>query len=159
MYEFVDTIESAKNTPLSLQTIFNGNNLDKLLSDENGRFTTTSVGGRGPIAKRLITKELPGTHGEKEKDYTFEARPIPVEFLIEDKTSEGLRERVNKLNGYISGQKKVLSFTDEKAHFISTLESADFPNEDSNSFVGTLNFIRSEEHTSELQSRGHLVCR
>src|SRR5699024_12259882 len=70
MYEFVDTIESAKNTPLSLQTIFNGNNLDKLLSDENGRFTTTSVGGRGPIAKRLITKELPGTHGEKEKDYT-----------------------------------------------------------------------------------------
>ncbi|AXF54627.1 distal tail protein Dit [Salicibibacter kimchii] len=145
MYNFVDPNERGERTaPLtSFQTVFNGTNIDDALTDDNGRFVTTSVSGRGFLTRRINMIEVPYGHGDKEGSYTYEPRPIRVNFLIEDRTSEGFRDRLERLNGMLLGSKKVLEFTDESAHFIATLESGELPDEDSNSLQGTLNFICS----------------
>ncbi|MBN6890064.1 putative phage tail component-like protein, partial [Cytobacillus horneckiae] len=85
--------------------------------------------------------DAPYQNGLKEKNFTYDVRDIPVKFLIEDKTSHGLRERFNKLNAYLLGSKKRLEFTDEDAYFIATLKGGDVPDEDSNSLEGTLHFV------------------
>lgn len=143
MYNFIDTIpnDNAKNALLSLQTVFNGFNLDELLTDATGRFVTLSVGGRGVLSRRMNITETPYQHGAREKGFTYDIREIPVKFLIEDKTSSGLRNRFNNLNAFLLGSKKRLEFTDEEAYFIATLQSADIPDEESNSLVGTLIFV------------------
>lgn len=141
MYKFADTIATGgQSTLLTLQTIFAGNNLDELLTDENGRFVTTSVGGRGILSRNINISET-YRHGARERGHTYDVREIRVNFLIEDKTNEGFRERFNRLNGYLLGGKKKLEFTDENAYFIATLQSADIPDEDSNSLQGTLLFV------------------
>ncbi|MDM8100931.1 distal tail protein Dit [Oceanobacillus oncorhynchi] len=143
MYQFVDTQPTSDTggTSLSLQTVFNGNNLDELLTDETGRFVTLSVGGRGILNRRLDLVQMPGAHGSRVKDVTYDIREIPVKFLIADDENEGLRERFNRLNGYIKGNEKRLEFTDENAHFIATLSGANIPDEDSNSLICTMTFI------------------
>lgn len=142
MYKFVDTVATGgQSALLSLQTIFNGNNLDELLTDENGRFVTLSVGGRGVLPRRIDSYETPYRHGAREKSYTYDVREIPVNFLIEDKTNEGFRERFERLNGLLLGSQKRLEFTDENAYFVATLQSGDTPDEESNSQQGTLLFV------------------
>ncbi|WP_433956998.1 distal tail protein Dit [Cytobacillus horneckiae] len=143
MYRFVDTVPTGEpqGALLSLQTIFNGINLDELLTDDNGRFVTISVGGRGILERRLMTRDAPYQNGLKEKGFTYDVREIPVKFLIEDKTSHGLRERFNTLNAYLLGSKKRIEFTDEDAYFIATLKGGDVPDEDSNSLEGILHFV------------------
>ena len=142
MYQFVDTQPTSDTggTSLSLQTVFDGNNLDELLTDETGRFVTLSVGGRGILNRRLDLVQMPGAHGSRVKDVTYDVREIPVKFLIADATNEGLRERFNRLNGYLKGNSKRLEFTDENAHFIATLSGANIPDEDSNSLICTMTF-------------------
>lgn len=142
MYGFVDTQPTSDTggTSLSLQTVFNGNNLDDLLTDETGRFVTLSVGGRGVLNRRLDLVQMPGAHGSREKQVTYDVREIPVKFLIEDRTNEGFRERFNRLNGYLKGSQKRLEFTDEDAYFIATLSDASIPDEDSNSLICTMTF-------------------
>lgn len=142
MYQFVDTQPTSDTggTSLSLQTVFNGNNLDELLTDETGRFVTLSIGGRGILNRRLDLVQMPGAHGSRERQVTYDVREIPVKFLIADATNEGLRERFNRLNGYIKGNKKRLEFTDENAHFVATLSGANIPDEDSNSLICTMTF-------------------
>ncbi|MFD1385726.1 distal tail protein Dit [Oceanobacillus sp. M60] len=142
MYQFVDTQPTSDTggTSLSLQTVFDGKNLDELLTDETGRFVTLSVGGRGILNRRLDLVQMPGAHGSRVKDVTYDVREIPVKFLIADATNEGLRERFNRLNGYLKGNEKRLEFTDENAHFIATLSGANIPDEDSNSLICTMTF-------------------
>ncbi|WP_339236906.1 distal tail protein Dit [Oceanobacillus sp. FSL W7-1281] len=142
MYQFVDTQPTSDTggTSLSLQTVFDGNNLDELLTDETGRFVTLSVGGRGILNRRLDLVQMPGAHGSRVKDVTYDVREIPVKFLIADATNEGLRERFNRLNGYLKGNEKRLEFTDENAHFVATLSDANIPDEDSNSLICTMTF-------------------
>ncbi|MFP7287985.1 phage tail family protein [Shouchella clausii] len=145
MYKFADTVAGSANSPsMSLQTIFNGINLDNEMSDENGGFTTLVVSGRGLLNKRINFFEPPGTHGQKELNYTYATREIQVKFMIEDKTNGGFRDRFNQLSLLLSESQKELRFTDEQAFFVATLESADLPDEDSNRIVGTLNFICSD---------------
>ncbi|MFC4661749.1 distal tail protein Dit [Oceanobacillus aidingensis] len=142
MYQFVDTQPTSDTggTSLSLQTVFDGKNLDELLTDETGRFVTLSVGGRGILNRRLDLVQMPGAHGSRVKDVTYDVREIPVKFLIADATNEGLRERFNRLNGYLKGNEKRLEFTDENAHFVATLSGANIPDEDSNSLICTMTF-------------------
>ncbi len=142
MYQFADTQPTSDTggTSLSLQTVFDGNNLDELLTDETGRFVTLSVGGRGILNRRLDLVQMPGAHGSRVNDVTYDIREISVKFLIADATNEGLRERFNRLNGYIKGNEKRLEFTDENAHFVATLSDASIPDEDSNSLVCTMTF-------------------
>lgn len=142
MYKFADTTPgSAESTSMSLQTMFNGTNLDEALTDDNGRFVTMSVGGRGVLPRQINITETPYRHGARERGYTYDVREIPVNFLIEDNTNEGFRERFNRLNGLLLGSKKILEFTDENAFFVATLQSGDVPDEDSNSLEGTLLFL------------------
>lgn len=140
MYEFIDTMEVAQSTSMTLRTVFNGYNLDELLTDDTGRFVTISVSGRGILNRRLDLTEMPGMHGAKENSALYDVRDITVRFLIEDKTSAGFRDRFNRLNGYIKGRQKRLEFTDEDAYFIATLSDASIPDEDSNSLVCTMTF-------------------
>src|SRR5690625_5542517 len=109
---------------MSIQTTFINNNLDNLLTDDKGSFTTLTVTGRGSMTNRLLTHRIPGMDGLYEDDsIQLEPRPIIVKFRLTDKTNEGFRKRLDKLKELLVGSK------------------------------------RSEEHTSELQSRGQLVCR
>lgn len=145
MYKFVDTVtKGAQSTPMSIQTIFNEINLDEDLTDENGSFTTLVVNGRGILPRRIDTYATPGSHGLRERSYTYDAREITVKYMLTDLTNEGFRDRFNRLNGLLLGSKKRLEFTDEDAHFIATLYSGDMPDEDSNSIVGTLVFLCSD---------------
>jgi hypothetical protein len=95
LYGFVDTIAEIgmKKPLLSLNTIFNGVNLDEALSDQNGGFTTLSVRGRGILTRRIITKEIAGCHGLREKSFTYDAREITVKYRLNDRTSSGFREQ------------------------------------------------------------------
>lgn len=156
MYKFVDTMAGAGtgSTLLSLNTIFNGVNLDEALTDNNGSFTTLSVNGRGILPRRINITETPGNHGVREKGYTYDLREITVTYRLKDKTNEGFRDRFNRLNGLLLGSKKRLEFTDEAAFFIATLQDGDTPEEDSNDIVGTLVFLCSDpakrKHTHTL---------
>ncbi|MEN2467938.1 distal tail protein Dit, partial [Ornithinibacillus sp. JPR2-1] len=142
MYNFIDTVTAeGKSTLLSLQTIFNDHNLDELLTDSNGRFVTLSVGGRGILPRRIERYRMPHQSGEREKRYTYDVREIPVQFLLEDKTNKGFRERFNRLNGLLVGSKKRLEFTDERKYFIATLQRGEIPDEETNSIVGKLYFL------------------
>lgn len=145
MYKFVDTVAgSASSSPMSLQTIFNGINLDNELTDEDGSFVTLSVSGRGLLNKRISYINTPNRHGRKEKSYTYDIREIRVKFKFEDKTNEGFRDRFNQLSFIMAQAQSKLNFTDESAYFWATLEQIDLPEEDSNSLIGTLVFICSD---------------
>ncbi|WGG44169.1 distal tail protein Dit [Rossellomorea sp. DA94] len=143
MYRFVNLTErGTRSTSLSIQTIFNGINLDELLTDKNGSFTTLTVTGRSNINNRLNTFEVPGRDGLMESnEYTRREKEIVVKYQMSDKTNEGFRVRYNRLNDLLSGIKKALMFTDENYIFYSTLSVNDVPEENSNSLVGTLTFL------------------
>ena len=54
MYGFVDIVPGSGtgSTSLSIQTVFNGINLDEELTDENGRFITLTVSGRSNLTQK-----------------------------------------------------------------------------------------------------------
>ncbi|WZY01590.1 distal tail protein Dit [Bacillus sp. FSL W7-1360] len=145
MYSFVDPVTGSKDhVPTPLRTVFNGKNLDEKLTDETGLFRTLTVSGRGVLARRINTNEAPYKHGLIERGYTYQERVIEVKFLITDQTSEGLRDRFNRLNALLLGRKKRLKFTDEDAYFYATLQQGEIPEEDQNQLIGTLTFLCSD---------------
>jgi predicted phage tail component-like protein len=148
MYEFVNLNErGTQSTSLSIQTIFNSNNLDVLLTDENGSFTTLTVSGRSNLTNRLETVEVPGLDGLLEADHsTLSEKEIVIKYKIADKTNEGFRERYNRLNQLLKGAKMELRFTDENYIFFATLSVHSVPEEESNSLVGTLTFLCSNPY-------------
>ncbi|KAA0560770.1 hypothetical protein F0342_21655 [Bacillus sp. CH30_1T] len=145
MYEFVDLHErGAASTSLSIQTIFNGINLDEVLTDESGGFTTLTVSGRGNVTNRLFTTEIPGKDGLLESnEYTSSEREIVVKYKITDRTNEGFRLRFNKLNDLLKGTKNELVFSDEDASFYATLSGNEVPEENSNTLIASLTFLCS----------------
>src|SRR5690625_6336589 len=52
-----------------------------------------------------------------------------------------------------------ISTLESLSEILTTINKKNCKGIDFNDEKITFNFIRSEEHTSELQSRGHLVCR
>lgn len=158
MYSFVDTNEAPQKTNMSIQTVFNGVNLDDELTDENGRFVTLSVSGRGIVPRRINTQESPRKHGNIERGYTLDSREINVNFLLEDISISGFRDRFNRINDILSQPQKELKFTDEKAYFISTLSDADDPDEETKSMKGKLIFVcndpikRKDRHTITVEN-------
>src|SRR5699024_8290481 len=141
-----------------IQTVFNGVNLDDELTDENGRFVTLSVSGRGIVPRRINTQESPRKHGNIERGYTLDSREINVNFLLEDISISGFRDRFNRINDILSQPQKELKFTDEKAYFISTLSDADDPDEETKSMKGKLIFVcndhlkRKTKHTITVEN-------
>lgn len=144
MYEFVDTIESANNTSMSIETVFGGISLDDALTDDDGSFKTLTVSGRGILDRRIRVRERQGRDGDHEDDVTMEARVITVKYLLTDKTNAGFRDRKEMLNRLLLGSMEVLEFTDEDAYFNATLQGGDVPEEETNSIVGTLSFYCSD---------------
>lgn len=147
MYGFVDTIPGSGtgSTSLSIQTVFNGINLDEELTDENGSFITLTVSGRSNLTQKINTIEVPGMDGLIEQDGAkLEPREITVKYKISDRTNEGFRKRLDKLNSLLEGSKKELMFTDEDALFYATLLTNDIPEEESNNLVGTITFLCSD---------------
>lgn len=149
MYRFVDTIPGSGtgSTSLSIQTVFNGFNLDEELTDENGSFTTLIVSGRSNLNQKINTIEVVGKDGLVEEDgANLEPKEITVKYKILDKTNEGLRKRFDKLNSMLVGSKKELSFTDEEAIFYATLQTNDIPEEESNNLIGTITFLCTDPY-------------
>lgn len=163
MYGFVDTIPGSGtgSTSLSIQTVFNGINLDEELTDENGSFITLTVSGRSNLTQKINTIEVPGMDGLIEQDGAkLEPREITVKYKISDRTNEGFRKRLDKLNSLLEGSKRELTFTDEDALFYATLLTNDIPEEESNNLVGTITFLCSDpfkygpEKHAEFQDSG-----
>ena len=149
MYGFVDTIPGSGtgSTSLSIQTVFNGINLDEELTDENGSFITLTVSGRSNLTQKINTIEVPGMDGLIEQDGAkLEPREITVKYKISDRTNEGFRKRLDKLNSLLVGSKKELTFTDEDALFYATLLTNDIPEEESNNLIGTITFLCSDPY-------------
>ncbi|ELK47177.1 distal tail protein Dit [Halobacillus sp. BAB-2008] len=146
MYQFVDLMErGAKGASTSIETIFNGENLDQVLTDEAGSFRTLTTKGRADITKRIPTQEVGGMDGLLEDEgSTMSERSIIVRYKIEDATNEGFRNRYNRLNHLLEGTKKKLVFTDEQVYFYATLSDHEVPEEDSNTLIGTLTFLCSD---------------
>jgi predicted phage tail component-like protein len=146
MYEFVDLTEPGTlSTSLSIQTIFNGTNIDEALSDQYGSFTTLTVSGRSNVNKRINAFEIPGRDGLMESsELTSAEKEITVKYKITDMTNEGFRQRYNRLNAFLQGSKKELIFTDESASFNATMSSNDVPEEDSNILIGSITFLCSD---------------
>lgn len=147
MYQFIDTLERPKVASPSIQTIFNDINIDETLSDENGSFLTLTVSGRSNEVRRIHTFEIPFFDGLAEGSDSFsEPREVVVRFKISDKTNEGFRNRLNKLNSILNGTKKTLSFTDEDVFFYATLSELELPEEESNSLIGTITFLCTDPY-------------
>ncbi|MBW8350784.1 phage tail family protein [Bacillus sp. IITD106] len=148
MYGFVDAVAGSGtgSTSMSIQTIFNGINLDESLTDSNGSFITLTVSGRSVIKHRINTIPVPGRDGLIEDGYTMDAREITVKYKIADKTNEGFRKRYDRLNALLVGQRKILEFTDEDAIFYATMLENDVPEEDSNELVGRITFLCSDPY-------------
>lgn len=146
MYGFVDTSPgSAQSTSFSLQTIFDGINLDEELTDESGSFITLTVSGRNNIRYKRNIVTIPGMEGAWEDENSYqEPREITVKYKIKDNTSKGFRKRFERLNSLLLGSKKILSFTDEDALFYASLQELEVPEEDSNDLVGNLYFVCSD---------------
>ncbi|NBJ71348.1 MULTISPECIES: distal tail protein Dit [Clostridia] len=147
MYGFVDltTGSVAKSTSFSIQTVFNGTNLDQQLSDETGSFVTLTIEGRGNVKQRIESTEVPGMDGALEyTSTTYDVREIAVKYKLSDRTNEGFRSRVNRLNSLLRGSKRQLRFTDEDAFYYATLSENTIPEEESNDLIGTLTFICSD---------------
>src|SRR5207253_8738763 len=86
-------------------------------------------------------------------------RALPISlFLVMDAELElagprGMRRR--PINGFYTGYKQKDMAADE----LLTRITLPLPGEDERLRLYKVSRRRSEEHTSELQSRGHLVCR
>src|SRR5690554_7660397 len=95
---------------------------------------------------------------------------LPLDYVpAENKKKPTNEERMLKDASYLAFEKEAIAFYSSKEYlkykqtdvqFHSLLNGVDVP-EDPRQFTEWLvqNLNRSEEHTSELQSRPHLVCR
>ena len=143
---------------MSIQTVFRNNNLDNLLTNDKGSFTTLTVTGRGNMTNRLLTHRIPGMDGLYEDDsIQLEPRPIIVKFRLTDKTNEGFRKRLDKLKELLVGSKQSLYFTDEpNEYYRATLQSLDVPEEESNDLICHLNFICNDPYKYSPETRTQL---
>ncbi|PAE84979.1 hypothetical protein CHH77_02350 [Shouchella clausii] len=144
MYEFEHPGQPTTLRVGGFKTYFNDSCLDDLLTDKDGKFHTLATSGRGILSRNIPLLELPNTNGARERKYTYPPRNIAVKFLISDRTNEGFRSRLNELNRLLLGERKKLQFSDEQAYFWATFQTADLPEEISNTLVGTLNFLCSD---------------
>ena len=158
MYGFVDTVPGSgagSTSLLSLRTLFNDVDLDEELTDDTGLFTTLTVTGRSSTSQTINSFTVGGMDGaHEENNPTMEPREIVVKFRIKDKTNEGFRKRVNRLNSLLTGSKQVLEFTDEEVIFYATLSRLELPEEESNDLIGNIVFYCSDpyKYGPELES-------
>src|SRR5690625_6885478 len=118
--------------------------------DLNGIFRITDIEGRGPFMQEILRQSIAGRDGSYRIDRRIPERPLNVEGRILAKSKEDLRDKINYLN-------TILYTNDAVAIVFSDEPNVTYYGE----YAGTPGWEekRSEEHTSELQSRGHLVCR
>lgn len=149
MYGFVDTLatEDAKSISMSIQTIFNGINLDEELTDDQGSFTTLTVSGRREQKQKISTIPVPGLDGViEEQEPTIEPLEPEVKFRLRDDTNEGFGERLIRLRSLLSGSKKKLKFTDEEVFLHATVDFLEVPEEESNDLICYIRFFCSDPY-------------
>jgi len=145
LYGFVDTIESAGNASLSINTIFNGITLDDALTDDTGSFRTLTVSGRGDLYNKIVLEEMNNQDGAIERDGDYsDVAEIIVKFKLSDNTNEGFRDRIIELKRLLGGRKHVLEFTDKDLFYYASLSELVFPEEDSNDLIGEMLFLCSD---------------
>src|SRR5699024_5234211 len=147
MYGFVDTTEPGKEATMSIQTTFNHEKLDEVLTDDDGSFQTLTVSGRNELIQRINLDDLANMHGSVEiGNPTLDIREITVKYKIHDKTNEGFQDRFTRLKDKLSGTRKELYFSDDEHFYRATLSHMEVPEEDSNNLVGNIVFLCSDPH-------------
>lgn len=142
MYKFVDFGKRNRfsSSPMSIQTIYNGHNLDDELTDSTGSFRTLVVQGRGGLNREIMSKDISGMDGYLEHGFRYPPREIRVKYIIKDKTNEGFRDRLNQLNELLIESKAQLEFTDEDYYFTATATNGGDIDDTSNMAVAWLTF-------------------
>lgn len=148
MYKFVESSptkeEGGSPFLMSIQTIFDGKNLDKILNNENGEFQTLQVNGRSDLSYNIFTDEIPSRDGVYEGNKRIEPKEIEVKYKIKGYSNNKFRKQMNLLNSLIQGSKKTLQFTDEMdMTFYATLLSNELEEEQTNDLEGVLTFLCS----------------
>lgn len=146
MYGFVEVTETPTNSLMSIQTTFDGNNLDELLTDSTGSFKTLTVSGRGNQHNRFNTITIGGVDGVRETSKKLDPTDITVKFKLKDETNEGFIERVNRLKSLLYHQQKLLRFTDEDCFYYATVQAIEFEEEESNDLIGHIHFFCSDPY-------------
>jgi len=142
MYKFVDfgKRDRFSSSPMSIQTIYNGHNLDDELTDSTGSFRTLVVQGRGGLNREIRSKDISGMDGYLEYGFRYPPREIRVKYIIKDRTNEGFRRRLNQLNEILIESKAQLEFTDEDYYFTATATDGGDIDDTSNMAVAWITF-------------------
>ncbi|AMQ66688.1 distal tail protein Dit [Bacillus phage Mgbh1] len=130
----------------SLQTIFNNVNIDEVLTDSDGSFTTISVSGRALAQTQTTILNPTHKHGGFYQQSRLEPRIITVRYKISAKTNEKFRQMFNRLNRILAEEEKRIEFTDENAFFVGSYYEAEDFDENSNVIVSSFSFICADPY-------------
>lgn len=140
MYGFRNFGEGGVVALPSIQTVFNGVNLDKLFQEKGVFFRTTGVEGRGSMAKEVRLFEVEQRNGSIYDGASYPSRSITVRYMLKGRTNEELRRMYEVLNDILKEEQKKLYFTDDIYYFTATFSGASSQVEESNTLSGELNF-------------------
>lgn len=157
MYEFIKTNEEARNTSSHAETVFNGNIIDRELTDFDGGFRTLLVEGRAISNYSVGTLETSSGHGGILGSRFLTPRLITITYKLWDSTNEGFRKRYERLNVLLSESEKKLRFTDDpNYYFIATFTDGDSPEENTNEVISSISFICHDpfKYTDPVSQRG-----
>lgn len=114
-YEFMDFGQRAKTPfPMSIQTVFNGVNLDNTFSNDDTSFITLSTSGRDLVSQSYEETDIFGRQDPYIEDIKINKRSIKVKCLIKARSNELYRSVMEKLNKLIVLREFAeLSFTDD----------------------------------------------
>ncbi|SIT91740.1 distal tail protein Dit [Edaphobacillus lindanitolerans] len=163
MYEFVKATDAPQTKTATIQTVFDGVNLDEVLTDSTGEFRTTKVLGRSNYHARLSPVEIPGRAGTQLAESVQDAGELKIFFKVKDQTSRGLQRRLDRLRGMLTGIDRPVMFTDEDSVYYGTLESLEIPDEVSNDVTGEFTLYRADplkygtEYSMPINSEGTVV--
>lgn len=151
MYNFRDiglqTTSATKYSP-SDDMLVNGAYLSNLIVG----YKQLSVSGRGLMTQELETVKIPGNRKEWLEELRTDTRKLTIEYVIEAKTSEDLRNQLWLLNKYLKDKELTISFKDELAYTYKAYlsNSSDNP-EESLSYLGSFELYCLDPYKKKTQ--------
>lgn len=141
-YTFKRFGQMADDTPLSIQSKINGTTLERYLSDDETKFLTLVVSGRGSTSYRIESDDIFGRHGGLFLGSSLSTRIITIRARVKADTNEAYRQVMSKLNLMMHRhQVHKLEFTDDEGYsFYGTCVRVEDEGEESNSQIVEIEF-------------------
>src|SRR5699024_11341250 len=97
-YTFKRFGQMADDTPLSIQSKINGTTLERYLSDDETKFLTLVISGRGSTNYRVEYDDIFGRHGGLFLGSSLSTRILTIRARVKADTTEEYRKVMSKLN-------------------------------------------------------------